>query len=136
MKAPKLPLAFDTRSARRIKTCHSDIQKLFYLVHQMYPCAVICGHRNEQDQNAAYKAGFSKLRFPYSKHNKKPSLAVDMFPLPLDWNELSRFYHFAGYVQAVADFLEIPIRFGGDWDGDKIFSDNRFNDLVHFEILI
>ena len=128
-------IKFDKSSAKRIKTCHNDLQKLFTLVLQMYPCAVICGHRGERDQNAAYKAGFSKVKFPMSKHNKTPSTAVDIYPLPLDWNDYKRFYHFAGYVLAVADFLEIPIRFGGDWDGDKQFDDNKFNDLVHWELI-
>jgi len=28
------------------------------------------------------------------------------------------------------------VRYGGDWDNDKEISNNRYNDLVHFELLI
>jgi peptidoglycan L-alanyl-D-glutamate endopeptidase CwlK len=27
------------------------------------------------------------------------------------------------------------VRFGGDWDGDKDITDQKFNDLVHFELI-
>lgn len=29
--------------------------------------------------------------------------------------------------------LGVRITWGGDWDGDKSFKDNKFNDLPHFE---
>ena len=91
------------------------------------------------------------------------SLAADVAPWPLDWDtrvlkplrvqpaetspgalvgtldpralkNLCRFYHFAGWVLATASRLSIPIRWGGDWDGDRDFMDQTFDDLVHFEL--
>jgi hypothetical protein len=29
----------------------------------------------------------------------------------------------------------VRVRWGGDWDGDFETKDNKFDDLVHFEIL-
>jgi len=126
--------AFDAVSYGKLKSVHKDLRKLFITVAELYPCAVICGHRGKISQNEAYDKGFSKKRYPESKHNSYPSEAIDVFPLPLDWHDTNRFYFFAGYVMAVADLLEISIRFGGDWNGNKQFNDNSFNDLVHFEL--
>ena len=35
----------------------------------------------------------------------------------------------------VASQMGIKIRWGGDWDRDTDLSDNRFNDLPHFELM-
>lgn len=78
--------------------------------------------------------GFSKVRFPNSRHNVNPSLAVDVAPWPIDWMDTERFIYFGGYVKGIAAQLGIPIRWGGDWDGDFELKDNLFNDYGHFEI--
>ena len=79
------------------------------------------------------------------QNNQQPSLAVDVVPYPIDWGEagtesekrkaIARFYHFAGYVLRTAEKMDISIRWGGDWDGDKDFSDQSFDDLPHWELL-
>ena len=63
-----------------------------------------------------------------------PSMAVDVAPCPIDWEDTKRFYHFGGYVKAWAHALDIKIIWGGDWDSDNDFRDQRFHDLVHFEL--
>jgi len=68
-------------------------------------------------------------------HNRYPSRAIDLAPWPLDWSDIRRFYYFGGFVVGVANKLDIPIRWGGDWDGDFEVKDQNFNDLVHFELL-
>ena len=37
------------------------------------------------------------------------------------------------HLLRVAAGLDIEIRWGGDWDGDNEFTDQSFDDLVHFE---
>lgn len=68
-------------------------------------------------------------------HNKTPSLAVDVAPWPIDWNDKNRFYHFAGRVQGIAQMFNIKIRWGGDWDSDNDLKDQNFYDLPHFELV-
>ena len=41
---------------------------------------------------------------------------------------------FAGFILGVASQLDISLRFGGDWDGDRKTDDQTFNDLFHFEL--
>lgn len=75
-----------------------------------------------------------------STHNYWPSRGVDLAPYPIDWNNhektRARFYVLAGVIKAVAFFLRVPIRWGGDWDGDMDFHDQDFDDLGHFEEVI
>ena len=101
-----------------------------------YDCTVICGHRGEAAQNRAYYADpqRSRVKWPDGEHNAYPSKAADMGPWPLDWNDSAKFYHFAGYVMRVAEEMEIPIRWGGDWDGDLDLHDQTLYDLCHFEL--
>ena len=126
---------FGKRSQQYLAQCHPDLQRLFNEVIKHYDCAVIVGHRDEASQNDAVKHGLSKLSWPNSKHNQKPSLAADVCPYPVDWTNIKSFYHFGGYVKAVADQMGIKIRWGGDWDGDLDFNDQKFNDLPHFELV-
>jgi len=129
---------FSKTSLERLETCDERLQKIFKEVIKTWDCTILCGHRSKEDQDAAYNAHprRSKLKYPQSKHNKIPSIAVDVAPWPINWNDLGSFYMFAGYVLRVADELDIKIRYGGDWDGDKKTADQHFNDLPHFELLI
>lgn len=126
---------FGEKSLQKLETCHPDLQKVFLKVIEKYDCTVVCGHRTKEEQDEAVRMGNSKLAWPYSKHNSLPSKAIDCVPFPVDWSDTSRFYHFAGYVLAVAQSLGVKLRWGGDWDGNLQFRDEKFKDLPHFELL-
>jgi len=129
---------YSKRSEENLQQCHPDFQRLFREVLKKYDHSIIQGHRTEEEQNLAFDTGRSKLPWPKSGHNKKPSLAVDAIPYPINWStskeNMYRYYHFIGYVQGMADKLGIKIRVGADWDNDRDFTDQTFNDLPHFEI--
>jgi len=133
---------FSARSFTKLSTCHIDLQVLFYEVVKTFDCTILQGYRNEADQNAALAAGKSKLAYPKSKHNFKPSLAVDVVPYPLpDWSKVVDFVYFGGYVMGIAQMLfdsgkmTHRIRFGGDFNRNQRISDSSFYDCVHFEII-
>lgn len=128
--------SFGTDSRKNLDTAHPLLQELFEEVIQYFDCKVTQGYRGQADQDAAFTAGKSKLKFPKSKHNNKPSLAVDVCPHPIDWKDLSRFYLFIGFVKGIAINKGIKIRTGGDWDGDTQVKDETFIDLPHFELII
>lgn len=125
---------FGKRSRTNLSQCHKDLQRLFNEVIKRFDCSIICGHRDKKAQDKAYEQGFSKLEFPFSKHNKKPSEAVDAVPYPIDWDNVKRMYYFAGYVRGIAEKLNIKIRTGADWDGDFEIKDQKFHDVPHFEL--
>lgn len=125
---------FSRTSLARLRTAHPKLQQLFERVVMDYDCTILEGHRSKEAQNRAYDEGRSKLRWPEGKHNALPSRAVDVAPYPVEWRNLKRFYDFAGFVRGVAAMMGIRVRWGGDWDRDYDLDDQRFNDLVHFEI--
>ena len=133
---------FNKRSLSRLTTCDERLIRLFGEVVKRFDCSVTAGHRDERTQNKLYAQGrtepgpvVTNAPWPRSKHNTSPSIAIDVVPCPLDWNDLERFYFFNGYVLATAHQLGIPIRLGADWDGDTDLHDQRLNDLPHFELL-
>lgn len=134
------PGKFGTRSRGQLDSCHPLLQQLFEEVVKVWDCSILCGHRNEADQEEAYATGRSALHWPNSKHNQHPSLAVDAAPWyaeespHIPWEDAERFRAFGGFVLGVAYKLDIPIRWGGDWDGDRTFTDQRLIDMPHFEL--
>lgn len=125
---------FSARSAYQLSTAHPDLQRLFNAVIAEFDCTVIEGHRGEVEQTAAFRTGHSKVQWPNGKHNSLPSRAVDVAPYPINWHDTPRFKFFAAEVLRIARDLNIGIRWGGDWDGNPA-TPNRFNDLVHWELL-
>ena len=126
---------FGSRSRNNLATCHEDLQDLFNEVIKHVDCSVICGHRNKQEQNEAFEKKRTKVKYPNGRHNAKPSMAADVVPYPIDWDDRERFHLFAGFVLGIAQSMEINIRWGGDWNKNFEVDDNNFDDLPHFEII-
>lgn len=116
---------FGKSSLKRLAECHPDLQLLCKSVLQDMDITIICGHRNEADQEAAFKAGNSKLHYPKSKHNSIPSLAVDVCPYPIDWSDTDSFKKMCKLFENHAEKLGIEIRLGRDFS---------FIDLPHVEL--
>ena len=125
---------FGKKSMSKLETCHEDLQQLFYQVIKQFDCSVLEGHRGEELQNKYFNEGKSKVKFPKGKHNANPSNAVDVVPWPIDWDDTDRMYYFAGFVKGIAAMLDIPLRWGGDWNDNTEVKDTGFKDLPHFEL--
>ena len=126
--------SYSNKSKEKLATCHPMIQEVFNEVIKHFDCSIICGFRGEHEQNEAFRLGNSQKKWPNSKHNKNPSLAVDAPPYPIDWNDRERFIYFAGHVMGIARMKGIQLIWGGDWNSDTILKNNRFDDLAHFEL--
>ena len=126
---------FGSRSRKNLATCDEDLQDLFNEVIKHVDCSVICGHRNKQEQNKAFEEKRTKVKYPNGRHNAKPSMAVDVAPYPIDWDDRERFHLFAGFVLGIAQSMEINIRWGGDWNKNFEVDDNNFDDFPHFELV-
>ena len=136
--------SFSKKSNQRLATCHEDLQTLFNEVVKHNDCSILCGARTAAEQDEAFKAERSQVRWPDSKHNRSPSEAIDAAPYPVDYDSakaLWDFCFFAGYVLGVAEQLyqigamTRRVRWGGDWDSDMRTADNKFDDLAHFELM-
>jgi peptidoglycan L-alanyl-D-glutamate endopeptidase CwlK len=99
--------------------------------------SLIWGHRTRAQQDTFYRSGHSKVKWPDSKHNKYPSLAVDIQPYPYPENEndlRAALGYMAGLCWMIADSMGVEIRWGGDWNRNGSVVDNGFDDLFHLEI--
>jgi len=125
---------FGGKSRRELATCDKKLQEVFHEVIKTVDCSVLKGHRNQVDQDKAFKEGRSKLRYPDGNHNASPSFACDVVPYPIDWDDRERFHLFAGFVLGTAKQMGIDLRWGGDWNINWYVDDNNFDDFPHFEL--
>lgn len=103
------------RSLNNLSQCHPDLQRIAKVAINEFDFVVICGHRNEKDQNKAFASGNSKVKWPNSKHNKTPSRAFDACPYPINWEARARFLEMRKVFKDVAARLGIKVRFIS-WD--------------------
>lgn len=128
---------FSNRSKRRLGTCDERLQRVLNESIKYFDSTIIEGHRGMERQNALYDEGKSRVKYPNGKHNEWPSKAVDVAPYVgggVSWDPRHCLYQ-AGIIMGIAAMMGITLRWGGDWDMDgEAMTDQRFQDLVHFEI--
>ncbi len=127
---------YSKSSKRKLETCDVDLQILFNEIIKHRDCTVVSGMRTPQEQLELYKKGRLGNKGPIvtnvdgynkkSKHNHNPSLAADVVPYPIDWNDIDRFKEFGNFVQGVAVGLGLKIEWGGNW--------RNFKDYPHYQI--
>jgi len=118
---------FSKSSKSNLFTCDKRLIDVFETVIRHRDCTVLCGHRIESAQNQAYESGKSHAKWPNSKHNTIPSIAIDVAPYPINWDDIERFYIFANFVLGVAAAQNIKLKWGGDFKG--------FFDGPHYELI-
>lgn len=134
-------------SKARLYTCHLHLQAVANQLIKNAPMdvTIVCGARGKEDQNRWFDAGYSKVRFPDSKHNvgdgapRAESHALDFAPYvggSIPWDDEGSFYALAGAWLTTANRMGIRLRYGGDWDRDGLTEDQTFMDLGHIEILL
>ena len=129
---------FGSTSRQRLSQCDWALQSLMERVVEIRDISVVCGRRGKEEQNRMFDAGNSKLRWPDGNHNAvEPAAlvrAVDIVPWPEQYVDPMTMIHVAGIVLGVAAEMNIPIRWGGDWNGNEDLNDQDFKDLWHFEL--
>ena len=153
--------SFSQRSLTELETCHDELQLVAREAIEITDFSVIHGHRTQRQQNELFDKGYSKLRWPDSKHNLTPSHAVDVIPyvagiggitgsseqitqLQERWNcsrvavEREIWWQYGklwGVFEATASSFGIHLRSGADWDSDGSILDHRFVDAGHIELV-
>jgi peptidoglycan L-alanyl-D-glutamate endopeptidase CwlK len=123
---------FGKRSLDNLSQAHLDLQVIFHEVIKVIDCSIICGHRGEIEQNEAFDKGFSKLKFPKSKHNSLPSMAVDCVPYPLSWDDMDSFKKLSEVVLSIANglfndgLIAHKLEWGGSW---------KWKDYPHYQLV-
>jgi peptidoglycan L-alanyl-D-glutamate endopeptidase CwlK len=132
-------------SRSKLRTCHPDLQLIFNEAIKTYDITILEGARSTERQRQLYTKGASKCDgiISKSKHQVNDdgyAYAVDAVPYPIDWHDSNRFFFMAGLIFGIADRLYVSgeinhkLRWGHDWDMDKDFMDQTFNDSPHFEL--
>lgn len=132
---------FSQTSQHRLDTCHPDLRGIINEAIKVVDFSVLCGHRDEGEQNRLYHKGrdddgtivdYRKIvtyaKFGQSKHNGFPSTAIDIAPYPIDWNDIGRFAQLATIVKQIAKEQGVKIRWGGDF--------KKILDYPHFELVL
>lgn len=130
------------KSLDKLKTCDEKLQLVILEAIKEYDFVVLYGNRTVEEQFELFKQGRKLLdgkwvkvgatvtnldgKSKKSMHNHSPSLAVDLAPYPIDWNNLKRFSEMAEVIKRVARRLNIKLTWGGDW--------KSFKDYPHFEL--
>jgi peptidoglycan LD-endopeptidase CwlK len=130
------------KSKEKLATVHPDLKKVCEEAIKYYDFTVIYGQRTVAEQQELFKKGrvlrdgkWVKVGSTVtnldgvnkkSMHNYSPSLAVDLAPYPIDWNNIQRFKELAVIVKQSAKKLGINLVWGGDW--------KSFKDYPHFEL--
>lgn len=125
---------FSSRSKRARAELHPKLQQIVDAAIKEIDFVILDAQRGRAEQEKAFKGGFSKARFGQSAHNFKPAIALDVVPYPIDFNNVAGFKAIAKTFTAKAKELNIPLRWGGDWDMDGDWKDERFLDWGHFEL--
>ena len=126
---------FSQASRTRLATCHQDLQDLMNEVVKGFDIKIIEGHRTEARQQDLFAQGRTKPGpvvtncdgiLKKSKHQSLPSIAIDVAPYPINWNNTNRFWELGGFVQATALRMNIKVKWGGHF--------NTIVDLPHWEV--
>jgi len=119
-------------SRRKLATVDNDLAHVVEQVSKWMNISVLSGHRGMEEQNRLVEQGFSRLKFPSSKHNVLPlSHAVDIAPYNaelkgIDWNDIEAFEEMVTLVKVVASVYGLEIACGADW--------KSFKDYPHVEL--
>jgi peptidoglycan L-alanyl-D-glutamate endopeptidase CwlK len=135
----KLVAVFGKRSLKILEDLDPRLQEVLGKAIEIYDFSILSGFRLEEEQNNLFRNGLSQKRFPESKHNQWPSMAVDIAPYfkeapHIRWEDEESFYFLAGIIRACSRICKTKIRWGGDWDSDDDLHDQSFMDLGHFEL--
>lgn len=141
---------FGSKSKKKLLTVEIDLQVICWEVIRNFDFTVLFGARTPAFQFGLFKKGRKKINGVWrivdrskvvtfkdgykkkSKHNEKPSLAVDLAPWPIDWKNINRFNYLAGLFMGAAERLNFErrihskIQWGGNW--------KTFKDWPHFQL--
>jgi peptidoglycan L-alanyl-D-glutamate endopeptidase CwlK len=126
--------SFSSSSQKALETAHPLLQEILQEAIKHIDFSVLEGWRSAERQDALWEQGLSKKKAGESRHNSWPAEAVDIAPYPIDWKDTERFVFLAGVVWLIGKQHGVEIRWGGDWDSDKMMKDENFRDYSHFEL--
>lgn len=137
---------FSNKSKKILEQCHPDLQIVLNKAIEFIDFTILDSTiRTEEQQKEYVEQGKSKtmnskhLKKFLPEYNEQYSLAVDIAPYPVDWEDRERFCLLAGFILGIAKiyrqegYIRSNIRWGGDWNMNNETKDENFSDMPHFE---
>nr|DAO38246.1 MAG TPA: L alanyl D glutamate peptidase endolysin [Caudoviricetes sp.] len=120
-------------SEEKLVGVHADLVKVVHRAIELsvVDFKVIEGKRTLERQ----KELFAKKATKTMNSRHLTGHAVDLVPLPVNWNDREPFKNVASAMFQAAKQLGVAIRWGGDWNMNESSNDERFYDGPHFELL-
>ncbi len=125
---------YSSKSQNNLDSADPRLILIFTEALQIIDHSILCGYRPDAEQLALFLEKKTKIRSG-GKHNRKPSLAIDALPYPINYEDTERMCLLAGIILAIAHKYGVKIRWGRDWDGDTNLLEETFLDYAHFEIV-
>lgn len=131
------------RSLARLKGVHPDLVKVVKRAIEITPIdfTVIEGVRTLARQKELYAMGRTKpgIKVTWSMNSRHiTGHAVDIGPFDahgnIAWDRKAAFLTIGKAMFAAGAELCLPLRWGYDWDGDKILMESGEYDGPHFEL--
>ncbi|MBN9067072.1 MAG: hypothetical protein J0H60_11600 [Rhizobiales bacterium] len=135
---------FSAVSLARLESAHPLLQKVMHAAIEKYDFTILQSQRGRADQEEAFRKGNTHAHFGQSAHNWSPAIALDVAPYPIDWKDAARFVALnkvigcfnpeTGFGYGLAKDMQIPLRWGGDWNFNGKTTDEHLVDLPHYEL--
>ena len=128
---------FGAKSLEKRAKLHPDMVKVIDRAIEIYDFTIGQTIRTEEQHADHIARGMTRVTYDKTRHKPNAdglSEAVDIIPWPIDWKALNRFFFLAGIMFQAAAEVGVEIVWGGDWNNNKVFTDQDFNDLPHFEL--
>ena len=138
--------ALGAKSLAKLEGVHPDLVKVVKRAIQIsdQDFMVLEGVRTLKRQKELYAQGRTKpgpkvtwtLNSRHIPKDDGLGHAVDLVPYSVDWNTASKFTAISKAMLVAAEDLNIPIRWGGNWDGDDRPGEKGETDGPHFELAL
>ena len=126
---------YNHRSMANLGQCHPKLVKIAYRVIERYDHSIITGYRGEAEQNQKFADLVSMVMWPLSRHNKRPSVALDAIPYPKGYEASDReFVEMAAHYMKAAKEEGVELVWGGFFlkkDGTLFFDAGHFHLADH-----
>jgi peptidoglycan L-alanyl-D-glutamate endopeptidase CwlK len=117
------------RSLQRLNGVHPELVAVITLALYAFSdddITVNCGMRTKSEQREMVERGASQtMNSMHLVQDDGFAHAVDLIPLPVDWEDWAKFERMADAVKKAASMLNIDITWGGDW---------QMKDGPHFQL--
>jgi peptidoglycan L-alanyl-D-glutamate endopeptidase CwlK len=129
-----MAFVLSSKSLAKLAGVHPDLVRVVKKAIRSTACdfTVLEGRRSEERQRRLFQSGASKIMD--SRHLTGHAVDLGAYvdgEIRWDW---PLYYQIAAAMKMASIDEDVPIRWGGDWDSDGEYDDEKWRDGPHFEL--